>query len=68
MENGPLSVLVLVSAQLFYDRLFEIDPDLRPLFRGDIQQQAHRLMATITFAVDGLDDLDMLCLRSKIWE
>ena len=48
------------TGELFYDRLFEIDPELRPLFKGDIQQQARRLMATITFAVDGLDDLDSI--------
>ena len=48
------------AGQLFYDRLFEIDPELRPLFKGDIEQQAHRLMATISFAVDGLDDLDLI--------
>ena len=48
------------TGQMFYDRLFEIDPELRPLFKGDIRQQARRLMATITFAVDGLDDLDLI--------
>ena len=25
-----------VAAELFYGKLFELDPDLKPLFRGDI--------------------------------
>ncbi len=29
-----------VAAELFYNRLFEIDPSLRPMFRGDMAQQA----------------------------
>ena len=48
------------TGQLFYNRLFELDPGLRPLFKGDIKQQARKLMAAITFAVDGLDDLDLI--------
>ena len=48
------------AADLFYRRLFELDPDLRPLFTSDIGEQGARLMAMIGLAVDGLDDLDAL--------
>jgi len=48
------------AAALFYGRLFEIDPALRPLFKGDIEQQGRLLMAMIGTAVAGLDDLDAL--------
>ena len=48
------------AAELFYRRLFELDPDLRPLFTSDIGEQGARLMAMIGVAVDGLDDLDAL--------
>ena len=43
---------------LFYERLFVLDPELRPLFKGDIREQAHNLMTMLTTVVDGLNDLD----------
>jgi len=44
------------AAELFYNRLFELDPSLRALFTGDIAEQGHKFMATIALAVKGLDD------------
>jgi hemoglobin-like flavoprotein len=46
------------AAGLFYDRLFEIYPEVRPLFKGDMQEQGRKLMAMINTAVSALDDLD----------
>jgi hemoglobin-like flavoprotein len=46
------------AAQLFYNRLFELDPDLRPLFRDDLQEQGRKLMAMLTVAVRHLGRLD----------
>ena len=40
---------------LFYTRLFEIDPGLRALFKGDMKKQALMLMTVIGLAVRGLD-------------
>jgi hemoglobin-like flavoprotein len=48
------------AAALFYDRLFEIDPSLRPLFKGDLGEQGKKLMQMIGVAVNGLDTLDQL--------
>lgn len=48
------------AAALFYTRLFHLDPSLRPLFRGDVEEQGRKLMAMIGFAVDGLWRLDRL--------
>lgn len=48
------------AASLFYGRLFEIDPSLRPLFTSDIKEQGKKLMQMITIAVKGLDDLNAL--------
>ena len=42
------------AAQIFYARLFELDPSLTKLFRGDIKQQGERLMQMIATAVRGL--------------
>ena len=48
------------AAALFYGRLFEIDPSLRPLFKGDLVEQGKKLMTMICVAVKGLDTLDEL--------
>lgn len=42
-------------AALFYRRLFELDPTLRPLFKSDLKKQGTKLMAAITLVVTGLD-------------
>src|SRR5258708_8076721 len=46
------------AAALFYGRLFEIAPDVRPLFRGDMKEQGRKLMATLAVVVNGLSNLD----------
>jgi hemoglobin-like flavoprotein len=43
------------TASCFYQRLFELDPTLRPLFAGDIKQQGDKLMTVLAFVVRGLD-------------
>jgi len=48
------------AAVLFYGRLFELDPTLKPLFRGDMAEQRKKLMQMLTAAVKGLDRLDQL--------
>jgi methyl-accepting chemotaxis protein len=46
------------AAALFYDRLFELDPSLRVLFKTDLKEQGRKLMAALGTLVRGLDDLD----------
>ena len=48
------------AAKIFYTRLFEIDPSLRSLFKGDMAPQGKLLMGMINTAVEGLDDLDSI--------
>lgn len=48
------------AAALFYGKLFELDPSLKPLFTSDIKEQGKKLMQMITIAVRGLNDLDKL--------
>jgi len=48
------------AAGLFYGRLFEMDPALKPLFTSDIKEQGRKLMQMITVAVRGLGDLGAL--------
>lgn len=54
------------AAEIFYGRLFEVDPSLKPMFRGDMATQGRMLMSVLSAAVKGLSDLDGLApvLRS----
>jgi hemoglobin-like flavoprotein len=45
------------AAALFYGRLFEIAPAVKPLFHGDMKEQGRKLMATLTVVVNGLSNL-----------
>jgi hemoglobin-like flavoprotein len=52
--------IAAVAAELFYDRLFTLDPSLRPLFKGDMVHQGRMLMAMLNSAVNGLTNLDAM--------
>ena len=45
------------AAQLFYTRLFELDPSLKGLFPSDMTQQGRKLMAGMGVVVQGLSNL-----------
>jgi hemoglobin-like flavoprotein len=47
-------------AELFYERLFELDPDLRPLFSTDLRQQGRKLIQTLAVVVLGLDHFERM--------
>ncbi len=49
------------AARLFYGRLFELEPGLRPLFgRTDMDEQRRKLMQMLAVAVAALDRLETL--------
>lgn len=49
------------AAELFYGKLFELDPEVKPLFaNADMKEQGKKLMQMITVAVKGLDNLGEL--------
>jgi hemoglobin-like flavoprotein len=48
------------TAEFFYGRLFALDPSLRPLFPGDLQEQGKKLMSMISVAVNSLARLDSI--------
>ncbi len=63
LVQGTWEKVVPISEQaaaLFYGRLFELDPELKPLFKGDLKEQGKKLMQMITIAVRGLTDLEKL--------
>lgn len=49
-----------VTAALFYDYLFLLDPTLRHLFRKEMSEQGRMLMAVLSSAVRGLTQTDKL--------
>ena len=48
------------AAQIFYNRLFEIAPQVRSLFPHDMAEQRHKLMTTLAVVVNGLDKLETI--------
>lgn len=48
------------AADLFYNRLFEIAPDVRPLFPDDLADQKKKLVAMLATAVTNLHNLDTI--------
>lgn len=53
------------AAELFYGKLFELDPTLRPLFKGDIKEQGRKLMVMLNTVVKSLDNLEMIIPVAK---
>ncbi|AMC33169.1 globin family protein [Janthinobacterium sp. B9-8] len=48
------------AAEMFYQHLFEIAPEVRPLFKGDIKKQGAMLMSSIKLAVDNINKPEVL--------
>lgn len=48
------------AAAMFYDRLFTIAPEVKPLFKGDMSEQGKKLMQMLAVAVNGLTNLEAI--------
>jgi hemoglobin-like flavoprotein len=55
-NSGPV-------AMLFYGRLFDLDPKLRPLFKTEMREQSRKLMDMLTSIVDHLDSFESMRLQ-----
>lgn len=53
------------AAGLFYGRLFEIAPEVKSMFKGDIAEQGRKLMATLGIVVKGLSNLEAVLPAAK---
>jgi hemoglobin-like flavoprotein len=53
----PMAIHV---ADLFYDRLYELDPSLEEVFPEDVSVQRPRFMTAVGAAVSGLDDVERM--------
>lgn len=62
VQQTFLSVVPIAdkAAALFYGRLFDVDPSLRPLFKTDLTEQGRKLMQMIGYCVSKLDALEEL--------
>ena len=48
------------AAELFYGKLFELDPSVRAMFKGDMTEQGRKLMAILNTAVNALTKLETI--------
>ncbi len=55
---GKVAPIAEPAAALFYGRLFEIAPEVKPLFRGNMKEQGRKLMGTLAVVVNGLANLE----------
>lgn len=46
------------AAELFYNKLFELDPSVKPMFKDDMAEQGKKLMMSINTVVNALDRLE----------
>jgi len=56
----------IAFTKLFYGRLFELQPSLRPLFKISLEEQSRKLLDTLRAVVESLDRFDEL--RPKLLE
>ena len=52
--------IAATAADVFYDRLFEIAPDVRPLFPNDLKEQKKKLVAMLATAVTNLHQIETI--------
>jgi len=56
-----LDAMPAKAAEIFYDRLWTIDPTTAPLFaQSDMALQGHKLIALLAFVVDALDTPELV--------
>src|SRR5690242_16747846 len=54
------------AAALFYGRLFEIAPEVKPMFKGDMKEQGRKLMTTLAVVVNGLGNLTSILPAASV--
>jgi len=57
---GKMQEIGPPAATLFYQHLFNQNPDLRELFHGDMEQQGWKLLQMLGLSVAALDEPDTL--------
>ena len=57
---AKVAPIASTAADLFYEKLFSLDPNLKPLFKNPMTEQKNKLMTTLGTAVAGLNNLEAL--------
>lgn len=57
---GKVKPIAQDAAAIFYARLFEIAPQVQPMFKGDMVEQGRKLMGMLNIVVNGLNNLDAI--------
>ena len=57
---GKVAPIADQAAVVFYDRLFEIAPQVKAMFPADMTEQRKKLMATLAVVVNGLSNLESI--------
>ncbi|HYC64548.1 MAG TPA: hemin receptor, partial [Reyranellaceae bacterium] len=60
MSFAKVAPIADTAADLFYSRLFEIAPEVRPMFPDDLSEQKKKLMSMLGTVVSGLSRLEMM--------
>lgn len=55
-----VSPMAQQAGMLFYERLFELDPSLEPMFKSERSEQVRKLMASLNMVVMSLDRLESI--------
>jgi nitric oxide dioxygenase len=55
-----IALLDVKAAHIFYNRLFQIAPELRPMFKQDINSQARKFIDTLALIIGQLRYSEML--------
>lgn len=55
-----VAAIAETAADIFYQRLFEIAPEVRPLFPTELTDQKKKLMQTLTVAVNSLHEIESI--------
>jgi hemoglobin-like flavoprotein len=51
--------------RVLYDQLFELNPDLRKLFKKDMREQRRKFIKALTFIVENLHDANIIGPKIK---
>jgi hemoglobin-like flavoprotein len=57
---GKVAPIADQAAVMFYDRLFEVAPQVKAMFPVDMTEQRKKLMATLAVVVNGLSNLESI--------
>ncbi len=63
---AKIAPIYVTAGALFYRRLFQLDPELRQLFLGDMLAQSRKLMEMIALVVENLGQFDDLLPRIQL--